>query len=295
VSHGGEDIARAIERAIGAPIHIRGRTPLSGGSINETTLLDTTAGTFVLKSHRRAPARMFQAEADGLDALRSNATTLKIPRVIAVGPDAPGAWSFLVLEYLPASRRREDFDDALGLGLAELHRASADQFGFAADNYCGATPQLNPWTHRWVDFYGESRLAYQVRRATDTGLVSRDDHRRIETLINRLGEWIDEPANGPSLIHGDLWSGNLHADRDGRPALIDPAAYYAHREAELGMMTLFGGFSPRVFAVYEAAFPLQPGWRDRNGLYQLYHLLNHLNLFGGGYHSQVMNLVRRFV
>ena len=107
-------------------------------------------------------------------------------------------------------------------------------------------------------------------------------------------EWIGEPPSGPSLIHGDLWSGNLHADHDGRPALIDPAASYAHREAELGMMTLFGGFSARVFAAYDEAFALEPGWRDRNPLYQLYHLMNHLNLFGGGYRSQVMSVVRQF-
>jgi fructosamine-3-kinase len=294
MSGAGEDIARAIERAIGAPVRIRGRTPLGGGSINDTTLLDTTAGPFILKSHRQAPARMFQAESDGLDALRAIATTLAVPRVIAVGPEAPGSFSFLVLEYLPAGRRRADFDEALGGGLAELHRATANQFGFATDNYCGATPQPNPWTDRWMDFYGQSRLGYQLHLATDSGLVSHDDRRRIESLIRRLGEWIDEPASGPSLIHGDLWSGNLHTDEDGKPALIDPAAYYAHREAELGMMTLFGGFSPRVFAAYEAAFPLEPGWRDRNSLYQLYHLLNHLNLFGGAYHSQVMAVVRRF-
>jgi fructosamine-3-kinase len=294
MSDAGRDVERALERAIGAPVHIRGRTPLGGGSINETARLDTTGGIFILKWHPQAPARMFEAESEGLEALRANATTLTIPRVIAVGPGAPAGSSFIVLEYLPPGRRRADFDEALGRGLAELHRATSGRFGFATDNYCGATAQPNPWTDRWVDFYGQSRLGYQLRLATDAGLVSHDDRRRIESLMNRLGEWIDEPAGGPSLIHGDLWSGNLHTDQNGGPALIDPAAYYAHREAELGMMTLFGGFSPRVFASYEAAFPLEPGWRDRNSLYQLYHLLNHLNLFGAAYYSQVMSVVRRF-
>jgi fructosamine-3-kinase len=287
-------VARAIERAVGAPVQVVGETPLGGGSINDTIRLDTSAGTFVVKRHLRAPAGMFQAEAAGLDALRASGTTLAVPRVIAVGPDRPGASSFIVLEHLPAGRRRADFEDALGRGLAELHRATARQFGFASDNYCGSTPQPNPWTARWIDFYGESRLGHQLRVATDAGLLSSTDHRRLTSLISRLARWIDEPPSGPSLIHGDLWSGNLHTDRDGRPALIDPAVSYAHREAELGMMTLFGGFSSRVFAAYETAFPLEPGWRDRNSLYQLYHLLNHLNLFGRAYHDQVMAIVKRF-
>jgi fructosamine-3-kinase len=293
MSGAGAAVDQAIERAIGARVRILGRTPLGGGSINDTSQLDTTAGTFVVKTHRHAPARMFRSEADGLDALRASGTTLVIPRVIAVGPDAPGAFSFLVLEHLAPGRRHADFDEALGRGLAELHRATGRQFGFATDNYCGATPQPNPWTDRWVDFFGGSRLGHQLRLATDAGLLSPTDRQPIESLIGRLGDWIGEPSR-PSLIHGDLWSGNVHLDHEGRPALIDPAAHYAHREAELGMMTLFGGFSSRVFAAYDEAFPLEPDWRDRNILYQLYHLLNHLNLFGSGYRNQVMSIVRRF-
>jgi fructosamine-3-kinase len=287
-------VERAIERATGAPVRILRWTPLGGGSINDTTRIDTTAGVFVVKSHRRAPANMFRAEADGLTALRASGTTLAIPGVVAVGEVEPDGYSFIVLEHLASGRRRADFDESLGRGLAELHRSTTGQFGFHADNYCGATPQRNPWTSRWVNFYGESRLLHQLRLATDAALVSSADRQRVESLIARLGEWIGEPSNGPSLIHGDLWSGNLHVDPEGRPALIDPAAYYAHREAELGMMTLFGGFSARAFDAYDEAFPLEPDWRNRNSLYQLYHLMNHLNLFGGGYHAQVMSVVRRF-
>jgi fructosamine-3-kinase len=287
-------VARSIERATGAPVRILRRTPLGGGSINDTARIETTAGTFVVKSHRQAPANMFRAEADGLTALRASGTTLAIPRVVAVGGSDPDGTSFIVLEHIEPSRRRADFDERLGRGLAELHRSTASQFGFHSDTYCGTTPQPNPWTSEWVAFYGASRLGYQLRLATDAGRLSPIDQQRIESMIGRLSEWIEEPASGPSLIHGDLWSGNLHVDADGQPALIDPAAYYAHREAELGMMALFGGFSARVFDAYDEAFPLEPGWRDRNSLYQLYHLMNHLNLFGGGYHGQVMSLVRRF-
>jgi fructosamine-3-kinase len=156
------------------------------------------------------------------------------------------------------------------------------------------TERLDPWTDRWVEFYAESRLGFQARLARDTGRLSSRESAALDRLISKLGDWIDEPADGPALIHGDLWSGNVHVAADGAPALIDPAAYYAHREAELGMMTLFGGFSSRVFEAYDDAFPLEPGWQQRNALYQLYHLLNHLNLFGEGYKSSVMTLVLGF-
>jgi protein-ribulosamine 3-kinase len=274
-------VERALSLALGSsPVRILRRTPLGGGSINETSRIETTAGTFVVKSHDRAPARMFRAEAEGLRAVRASGTTLRVPEVVAIGAESAGR-SFIVLEYLAGGRRGADFDESLGRGLE-------------ADNFCGDTPQPNPWTGTWVEFYAQSRLGYQLRLAADAGHVSGTERQQVDALISNLARWVGEPANGPSLIHGDLWSGNLHSDAEGRPALIDPAAYYAHREAELGMMTLFGGFSPRVFTAYEEAFPLEAGWRDRNGLYQLYHLMNHLNLFGRGYHGQVMSVVRRY-
>jgi len=258
--------------------------------INEVEIVRTDVGTFVLKSHPTGPAAMFRAEAEGLEALQKSGTTLAIPRVIHVDAGSP---PFILLEFLDGAARVSGFEDALGRGLAQVHRATAPRFGFAEGNFCGATPQPNPWTDRWVDFYGAWRIGHQLALAADAGRVSESDVRLIERLIMRLGDWIDEPP-APSLIHGDLWSGNLHADSAGRPALLDPAAYYAHREAELGMMTLFGGFPARVFAAYDEAFPLEPGWQERQPLYQLYHLMNHLNLFGGGYHAQVMAIVRRF-
>jgi len=284
-------VVLALSHAFGDAVQIHTYRPLAGGSINRTEIIDTTAGTFVLKSNPQALPGMFQAEADGLAALRSSGTTLVIPGVIAVRDAAP---AFLVLEYLDAGAPVRDFDDRLGRGLAELHRSTNARFGFWRDNYCGATTQPNTWTERWVDFYAVSRLGHQTRLASDAGRLDVGERAAIDRVINRLGHWIDEPTNGPSLIHGDLWSGNLHRDADGRPAVIDPASYYAHREAELGMMTLFGGFSQRVFDVYHEALPLEPGWRERLALYRLYHVLNHLNLFGGEYHDEVMAIVRRY-
>lgn len=286
-------VVSALGRAFGRPVRIASRHLLGGGSINRTEVIDTTAGAFVLKSNPRAPAGMFQAEADGLAALRASATSLIVPGVIAVHEDGDPA--FLVIEHLAAGPPVSSFDDVLGRGLAELHRATSDRFGFFRDTYCGTTLQPNPWTEQWVDFYATSRIGHLATLASAAGRIDTGERRAIDRLIARLGDWIDEPAHGPSLVHGDLWSGNLHRDAAGRPALIDPAASFAHREAELGMMTLFGGFAPRVYDAYHEAFPLEPGWRDRMPLYQLYHVMNHLLIFGGGYHAATMAIVRRYV
>jgi fructosamine-3-kinase len=151
------------------------------------------------------------------------------------------------------------------------------------------------WTAGWLDFYRQHRLGYQIALARDGGRLDSGDRALLDRLVEGLDRYIDEPAEGAALIHGDLWSGNLLVTGDGRPALIDPAVYFADREAEFGMMTLFGGFSARLYDAYESAWPLALGWRDRNGLYQLYHLLNHLNLFGRSYHAQVISTARRYV
>lgn len=286
------EVERALGRALGREVRIERRTTLTGGSINHTERIETTAGSFVLKSHATPPAGHFRAEALGLVALKESGTSLTVPQVIACEETVP---SFLVIEFLAEGRRQSDFDEQLGHGLAALHRATAPRFGFAEDNYCGATQQPNAWCERWVDFYEHARMGHQLGLASLAGLLSTAEAVRVGRLIERLGEWLDEPAVGPSLIHGDLWSGNLHTDSLGRPALIDPAVYYGHREAELGMMTLFGGFSRRTFDAYHEAFALESGWRERNPLYQLYHLMNHLNLFGRSYRAQVMAVVDRFV
>jgi fructosamine-3-kinase len=256
-----------------------------------TERLDTDAGAFVLKSNPTGPPDALAAEAAGLEALGTIGLSLVVPRVIAC---ETGGSPFLRMECVEAGRPRPDCDDRLGRGLAELHRHSAARVGFARTTYCGTTPQLNSWTDTWIAFYSRARLGQQVALAARAGLVSAPEARRCDDLVDRLDRILTEPPEGPALIHGDLWSGNLLTSDDGRPVLIDPAVSFSHREAELGMMLLFGGFSPRVIAAYHEAFPLDPGWRERNPLYQLYHLLNHLNLFGRGYHGQVMTIVARY-
>jgi fructosamine-3-kinase len=286
----GEAVVAGLTGVTGRPVTLGRRTRLAGGSINQTELVETTAGTFVVKTNPSAPRGFFRAEADGLEALRGSGTSLVIPGVVFCH-DAPPAC--LVLEAVIPGRRVREFDEQLGRGLAELHRASAPRFGFARDNYCGLSAQPNGWRDTWPEFYGEARLRPHVERAASSGLIDAADRQQLARLIDRLPDLLAGTDEPPSLIHGDLWSGNLHVTPDGRPALIDPAVSFSHREAEFGMMTLFGGFSRRVFDAYEDAFPLPSGWRERVPLYQLYHLLNHLNLFGAGYYDGVMGAVEQ--
>jgi fructosamine-3-kinase len=284
-------LTATLAAVVGHDVRIQSRQPLGGGDISLVERVRTTHGTFVVKTHPAPPEGFFAAEAAGLAALAASGTTLRIAAVIAVRDAAP---ALVVLEDLGSGRGQNDVDEAVGAGLAALHRCGAKQFGFQTDTFCGSTRQPNEWAGSWVEFFGERRLRYQVALAARAGRLSPTESRRLDGLIDRLDTIIDEPPEGPALVHGDLWSGNLHIAADGRPALIDPAVAFAHREAELGMMTLFGGFNPRVYDAYAAAFPLEPGWRERNPIYRLYHLLNHLNLFGETYRGQVMAVVRHF-
>ncbi len=286
-----ELLRTAVREALGedpGPIQLEAA---GGGSINRAATFEACGRRWLVKWNARALPAQFAVEAAGLRALRA-AHSLQVPEPLAW---RDGRDAFLVMEYLPAGRRCRDFDGLLGEGLADLHRNSdARGFGFSADGYCGATPQPNGWLPNWLDFYRERRLGHQLRLAARAGF-SAEGLRLGERLCGRLEELLGSSAEeAPALIHGDLWSGNLHVAPDGRPALIDPAAYYGHREAELGMMVLFGGFSSRVFEAYNAAWPLVEGWRQRLDIYTLYHVLNHFNLFGGGYASQALRMLRRY-
>lgn len=287
-------LERALTGALGEEVRVTGRRTLGGGCINSAARLDTSAGPFFCKHNASPLPGLFSKEAACLEAMRSSGTSLVIPRVIAHADPSGGAPGFLITELLEPGSRVRDFDERLGRGLAELHRSTAGAFGFETDTYCGAITQPNPWTGSWVEFYRTHRLGHQLRLAREGGLLGRGEARTFERLLDRLPDLLAGPQEPPALIHGDLWSGNLHVSPAGTPALIDPASYYAHREAELGMMTLMGGYPARVYDAYDEAYPLASGWRDRTPLYELYHLVNHANLFGGGYVSQTMSLVQRY-
>jgi fructosamine-3-kinase len=288
-------VSRALCDTLGDRLEVEQARTVGGGSINQAAVLDTSGGEYFLKWNTHPIDDQFELEAMALDEMRDSDTELVIPRPITHRSPEGRTPGFLIIEYLEPGQRVADFDERLGRGLAALHRKTADAFGFHRDNYCGTTPQPNPWTGDWIDFYRDERLGFQLELAVDKRGVSSSDRRAYEALLDRLDEFLATDETVPSLIHGDLWSGNLHVAPDGRPSLIDPAAYYGHREAELGMMRLFGGFSDRVYDAYHEAWPLEPGWRKRLQLYELYHLMNHFNLFGGGYGRRAFSIVNQWV
>ena len=270
---------------------MRKASPLSGGDINDAFELELRDGRrLFLKTNRAAPAGMFQAEARGL-AWLAEARALHVPDVVAVADDRV---SFLVLELVEPGSRRRAFDEELGRALAVLHRASPATFGLDHDNFIGSLPQSNRPHARWTDFFQSERLEPQLRLATERGRATGAMRRGFERLFARLAALVG-PEEPPARLHGDLWGGNLHVTPDGAPCLIDPAAYGGHREVDLAMMRLFGGFAERVFSAYSEAFPLAPGHAERVPLYQLYPLLVHVNLFGGGYAASVERVLERYV
>lgn len=288
----GHEIASAIAAALGIAEQPTLR-PMGGGCINHAACICFSDRRYFVKWNDRGLPHFFAAEAAGLQALLAADTRLAIPAPLA-WHDATSGQPFLVTTLLESAPRPADFDEQLGIGLAELHaHTDARGFGFERDGYCGATPQPNAWRADWIEFYREQRLHHQVELAAHQGLA-RPAIALLERVLSRLPDLL-EAGEPPALIHGDLWAGNLMAGLHGEPALIDPAAYFGHREAELGMMVLFGGFGPRVFSAYEAVRPLLPGWRERLPLYSLYHVLNHYNLFGGEYAEQATRIARRFV
>ena len=263
---------------------------LSGGDINDAFAVTLADGRRVfVKANASAPAGLFSAEARGL-AWLAQARAVRVPEVLAVSDSAP---SFLALELMVPGPRRRGFDEELGRALASLHRAAPGGFGLDHDNFIGSLPQSNRTHARWPEFYRAERLEPQVARASAEGRGSATMRRRFERLFMRLDALVG-PEEPPARLHGDLWGGNLHVTEDGAPCLIDPAAYGGHREMDLAMMRLFGGFSEQAFAAYAEAYPLSAGHAERVELYQLYPLMVHVNLFGGGYLASVERVLERY-
>lgn len=284
-------IARVISRAIEAPFDPTDARDLGGGCINRAVLLSDARRRFFVKFNQAVDPSVFEAERDGLRALGA-AGAVRIPAPIAVG-EVDGA-AFLVLEYIPLSTLTGSGWSRLGARLAALHRATADGFGWDRDNTIGATPQYNAWTDTWPEFWRARRLGFQLKLAADNGLPG-PTVANGERLLERLDALFEGYAPAPSLLHGDLWSGNVAGDEHGEPVLFDPAVYYGDREADLAMTELFGRFDRRFYDAYQAVWPLDPGYRQRKVLYNLYHVLNHFNLFGGGYGAQAGGMIKRLL
>ena len=262
--------------------------PVGGGCINQGTALRTTRGDFFLKWNRQADHRFFGVEADGLEAL-AGSDAVRVPSVIAAsGPGDEVAW--LLLEWVEEGRPDRAGWIRLGRELAALHRDAGPggqegRFGWSGDNLIGSLPQPNGWSDDWAGFWAERRLRPLAWELRARGALSAAQAAVVEALAKRADELLGPAAaaDGPSLLHGDLWSGNVLFARDGVPVLIDPAVYIGHREVDLAMADLFGGFSGAFREAYDDAWPLQPDYPRRRPAYQLYPLLVHARLFGGGY------------
>lgn len=260
---------------------------LSGGDINTVILLKTSVGSLVIKMNSKDEfPGMFEAEANGLTHLRSS-NTFRIPEVIGLGAIHNSA--YLLLEYIPPGSRKENFWVVFADNLSQLHQNTASKFGLDRDNYIGSLPQFNNRCRSSSEFYISQRLEPQFRLARKRGFIFHD----LDKFFKNCSEVI--PKESPALLHGDLWNGNYLISEDGQPALYDPAVAYGHREMDLAMMRLFGGFPDETFIKYHEIFPLFPGWEERIGLWQLYYLLVHLNLFGSGYLSRVRSAMAPYL
>ena len=264
--------------------------PVGGGDISSAWRIRADDTPVFLKTGPASAYDMFLGEAEGLREL-AGAGAIRVPKVL--GCVCSGNESLLALEWIDFEIAGPDTETALGTQLADLHRHTAEQFGWHRDNTIGSTPQRNAWSDDWVRFYGEHRLGFQLELAAANGF-GKDLQSEGRQLLDHLGYYFSDYWPEASLLHGDLWGGNWAA-AEGQPVIFDPAVYYGDRESDIAMTQLFGGFGERFYEAYESAWPMSPGYRKRILLYQLYHVLNHLNLFGSSYLGRARELIRRLL
>lgn len=282
-------VGSALSKSAGRPVGIATARAVGGGCISPSARIGLTDGDVAFlkwTEDAKTPDRFFRAEAEGLERLDA-AGAVRIPAVRAV----EDRW--LLLEWLEPGAATDAMWERLGEELAALHRVRAEAFGAAEDNFIGSLPQANGWSESWPEFWRDRRLLPRYREAYETGGFGHRDRARFDALLDRLEDALgDAGAEGASLLHGDLWSGNVHPLGEGRAALIDPSCYYGHREVDLAMAELFGGFGRRFQDAYDEAWPRVEGYREvRRPIYQLYYLLVHVVLFGGSYLAGCRNAV----
>lgn len=288
-----DDINAAIEQTTGSPVRgARRPRSIASGGINRTASIGTSDTRYFVKLNDAPGSReMFEAEAAGLRLL-AQPGALRVPQPICLGTS--GTTAYLVLEHIAFGRGGAAGDERLGAGLAAIHRVTRSCFGWDRDNTIGSTPQINRQTDDWITFYRDQRLAFQLalaERNGHAGPLTEAGHRLLEKLPAICA------GHHPlaSLLHGDLWGGNAAFDCDGVPVIYDPAVYFGDRETDLAMTELFGGFGAPFYRAYQAAWPLDAGYELRRDLYQLYHVLNHLNLFGTSYAGSARRLIDRLL
>ncbi len=279
---------QVLFESIGPNIALTSASLVAAGNHNQGIRLDTSEGAYFLKLTINHERNVLHKESEALDMLRK-ATFLKVPGVHGCG--RIGDYNFLLLEFIEPGRPKLDYWENLGLGLAQLHLNQHTKFGLDCDNYIASIPQKNFQMDNWTDFFIEQRLEPMVGKAYYDKLIPLAFLKKFQSIYPRLASIF--PIEKPALIHGDLWSGNVISTPDGQPCLIDPALYYGHREMDIAFSRLFGGFDSKFYASYESVFPLEPGFELRMGIYNLYPLLVHLNLFGLAYLTGIERIVNK--
>jgi fructosamine-3-kinase len=283
-------VQQLLEEALKFPVNVASIRALNGGSVNSTEVVETDQGAFFIKHNRASQhPNMFKLERQGLDLLRS-ANAVRVPTVYGV-IEAEGQ-EILVMEMIDRGTPHYDFWPEFGAQLARLHRTEGTAFGLDYNNFISSIPQVNTPSSDWASFFYECRLAPMVKRAVDSGKADLE----LVKQLDRLGAKLQEifPVEKPSLLHGDLWGGNFISDLSGDAVIFDPAVYYGHREMDLAMSRLFGGFDPAFYSGYAEEWVLELGWEDRVAICNLYPLLVHVNLFAGSYIQSVRNVLSRF-
>ncbi len=285
-----QQIAQHISRASGKAFNPAEPHSLGGGCINQAVRLTDGESSWFVKVNLANRLSMFEAEAEGLNAL-ADTNTVRVPRALCTGSTSDS--SYIVMRYLALTAAPDNGQALAAEQLARLHRGTAERFGWHRDNTIGATHQANDRHHSWIDFWREQRLGLQLQEAAGNGYGGKLQ-RSGEQLLWRFDVLIDHNPQ-PSLLHGDLWGGNIGFDQDGQPVIFDPATYYGDREADIAMTELFGGFTSEFYQSYQRHWPLHDGYPLRKTLYNLYHILNHLNMFGSGYAGQAQSMIDRLL
>lgn len=282
-------IAQAISQATGTEFAIADTRSVGGGCINQGYQVRGNGQTYFVKLNQASQVEMFAAEAVGLEQMYAT-QTITVPQPICWGTADNS--SYIVLQWLELGGGNSQSWRSMGRQLAEMHRqGQAERFGWERNNTIGSTPQINSWMDNWAEFFAQQRIGYQLKLAKGRGGSFPDTNRVVQGVKDQLSSRQPEA----SILHGDLWSGNAAITKDGAPVILDPATYYGDRETDLAMTELFGGFPSAFYQGYEDAWQLDSGYQQRKSIYNLYHVLNHFNLFGGGYGNQAKRIIDRII
>lgn len=285
--HSWNSISAQISAVTNTPFQVKESRPIGGGCINQAYCISDGARHFFVKLNTAGSLDMFAAESAGLEEIRQSAT-IRVPHPVCHGHTDEASW--LVLEYLDLNSGACGKASGLGEQLAAMHRVTSPQYGWYRDNTIGQTPQINSLSLDWIEFWRTQRLEYQLNLAQRNGFAGKLQNLGMQ-LLSDLNKFFSDVPPPPSLLHGDLWSGNYAYDNSGNPVIFDPAVYYGDRETDIAMTELFGGFPPDFYSAYRYNYPLDSGYNIRKHVYNLYHILNHLNLFGGSYRHQAEHTI----